>query len=330
MSGIEIITEPATGSAIAQKLVHKSDADEVFLTFWRRTGPDSFSVTAHWPSDRPFYRAADGGFEPLLVTETVRQLFPLICHVGYDTPFDHHLVWESYRYELDPAVLRCDGGPIELELRVVCSELVHRRSHLAGMTMDVDLLRDGNRLASACSRFTVQAHGIYVRLRGGNSDSIQAMAAAPAAPEGISAEYAGRPDRADVVLSDIPPGGRPEAISGAIPEPIPEAMADGMPEAAAGNLRAWWLRVDTAHRKFFDHPVDHAPGMLLLEAARQAARAALHPLPALPVAMSAAFHRYVDLDAPCRITARVESPALVRVTAEQHGRLCFTADVGAA
>ncbi|MGW2252578.1 ScbA/BarX family gamma-butyrolactone biosynthesis protein [Kitasatospora sp. NPDC001660] len=318
MSDIEILLEPTAHHPINRKLVHKLDSGEVFLTTWRRTEPDTFSVTAHWPADRPFYRSADGNFDSLLLTETIRQLFPLICHVGYDTPFDHHLVWEHYRYDLDPAVLRAGNGPIALELRVACSDLVHRRTGLAGMTMNVDVLRDGIRLASATSRFTVQAPAVYLRLRGANSDRMRAMAAAPPTPAGIPATSTGRPAQADVVLSEIHH------------EDISERIVGEMSDFLGTSAGSWWLRVDTAHRKYFDHPVDHVPGMLLLEAARQATQAVRHPVPALPLTMSATFHRYVDLDAPCRITAWVESPALIRVTAEQHDRLCFTSDVGTA
>ncbi|MER7674476.1 ScbA/BarX family gamma-butyrolactone biosynthesis protein [Kitasatospora sp. NPDC096128] len=318
MSDIEILSESTARHTITRELVHKSDPDEVLLTTWRRTGPDSFSVTARWPADRPFYRSADGGFEPLLATETVRQLFPLISHVGYDTSFDHHLVWEHHWYTLDPAVLRTDGRPAVLELEVACSELLRRRTGPAGMTLDVHILRDGIRLASARSRFTVQAPAVYRRLRGADTDRERAMAAAPPAPEGIPAIRTGRPDQADVLLSETPPG------------EFPEETSDGISESSGPDARDWWLRVDTAHRQYFDHPVDHVPGMLLLEAARQAAQAVRHPAPALPVTMSAAFQRYVDLDAPCRITAWAESPALVRVAAAQRGRLCFTADVGTA
>ncbi|WP_442819295.1 AfsA-related hotdog domain-containing protein [Streptomyces sp. NBC_01236] len=43
--------------------------------------------------------------------------------------------------------------------------------------------------------------------------------------------------------------------------------------AATDRPDRWQLRVDTTHPALFDHLVDHAPGILLLEAARQAARA---------------------------------------------------------
>lgn len=90
------------------------------------------------------------------------------------------------------------------------------------------------------------------------------------------------------------------------------------------------LRADTAHPVLFDHPVDHAPGMLLLEAARQAAQAVAAPEAALPVSMDAVFFRYAELDAPCRIEADPGEPdsqgrRRTRITAHQDDRVVFCA-----
>ncbi|MFB7669067.1 ScbA/BarX family gamma-butyrolactone biosynthesis protein [Kitasatospora sp. NPDC056138] len=292
-----------SGRTVPQHLVHKLDPDEVFLTDWQRTSPDAFTVTARWPENQSFHLAEDGSYEPLLVTETVRQLFPLLCHVGYDIPLDQHLVWESYRYALIPDVLHPGTrlGPVELSLRVLCTDPVRRRGRPVAMTMHVELLRDGMLHARARSRFTIQAPAVYRRLRADHGDASRAMASALPLQPPVPAGESGRHRPEDVLLS-------------------PLAGHDG-------PGRAWQLRVDTSHPKYFDHPVDHVPGMLLLEAARQATQAVLHPHPALPVAMETAFHRYVELDAPCRIEAQLLPSGLVRVTACQQGELSFRADV---
>ncbi|MDH6129598.1 ScbA/BarX family gamma-butyrolactone biosynthesis protein [Kitasatospora sp. GP82] len=292
-----------SAGTVPRHLVHKLDPGEVFLMDWRRSAPDTFTISARWPGDQPFYLGADGSYEPLLVSETIRQLFPLLCHGGYDIPLDRHLVWESYRYALIPDVLHPGAGPdpVELELRVVCSELVRRKAHPTAMTMHVELLRDGMLHARSRSRFTIQAPAVYRRLRAGHGDSAQAMASAVPLQAPVPAAESGRHRPEDVLLSPL--------------------------DDHEGPGGSWQLRVDTTHRKYFDHPVDHVPGMLLLEAARQATQAVLHPHPALPVAMETSFHRYVELDAPCRIDAQLIPSGLVRVTAHQNGELNFRADV---
>lgn len=70
----------------------------------------------------------------------------------------------------------------------------------------------------------------------------------------------------------------------------------------AGEPHRWQLRLDTRHPVLFDHMVDHVPGMVLLEAARQAATATLGHA-SLPLAVTSQFQRYVELDAPCLIEA---------------------------
>jgi hypothetical protein len=62
--------------------------------------------------------------------------------------------------------------------------------------------------------------------------------------------------------------------------------------------------VDTRHPVLFDHPVDHVPGMLLMEAARQATAATLERSSFVPLGMASEFKRYVELDEPCLIEAR--------------------------
>ncbi|MFD9821243.1 AfsA-related hotdog domain-containing protein [Streptomyces violascens] len=68
------------------------------------------------------------------------------------------------------------------------------------------------------------------------------------------------------------------------------------------------LRIHPQHRILFDHPVDHVPGMLLLEAARQAAHHLQHPESIVPTGMDCRFHRYLELHVPCWIDTRQLPP----------------------
>lgn len=95
------------------------------------------------------------------------------------------------------------------------------------------------------------------------------------------------------------------------------------------------MRVDVTHPVLFDHPVDHIPGMLLLEAARQAAHATLQPQQIVLAGIDSRFNRFVEFDTPCWIEAEREDVATpgrvaVRVTARQGDQIPFTATVTAA
>ena len=99
--------------------------------------------------------------------------------------------------------------------------------------------------------------------------------------------------------------------------------------SATDRPRSWYLRVDTLHPVYFDHPVDHVPGALLLGAAFQAAYAAVHeagqPLQQfLPVEIDGRFIHFVELGDPCEVTARPAAEAApgrkqVEVTIQQQG-----------
>ncbi len=114
---------------------------------------------------------------------------------------------------------------------------------------------------------------------------------------GVDPRLVGREDPKDVVLG---PGDRPDR---------------------------WQLRINTAHPTLFRRPNDHVPGMLLLEAARQAAMLATGDTAYLPAAMELSFSRYVELDSPCWIEAEVLTAAgpatAVRITGHQDGTPVF-------
>lgn len=280
-------------TTVPKEYVHRAAVTEVFLTGWRQTDTDTCAVTAQWPRAHTFYGPAGGFHDPLLFSETLRQTVPLLSHAVYGAPMDHKQIWRDLRVSLDPAALRAGLTPADVELEIRCSDVERRAGVLRGMRMDVTATRDGVRLATAATAFSSHSGALYRRLRGAYADAERAMAGAIAPPLPASPELVGRERPYDVVLS---------------------------PRADDGR---WQLRVHTTHPIIFDHPNDHAPGMLLLEAARQAAQHLLGPAPVLATGLDAAFHRYSELDAPAWVTAEPLGDGRVRVTVEQHDALVF-------
>ncbi|MFG3108769.1 ScbA/BarX family gamma-butyrolactone biosynthesis protein [Streptomyces tendae] len=293
----------ARGPALAvhQEHVHKRNGAEVLLSTWRPEGEDTFTVTALWPRNHRFYGPVHGLHDPLLLAESVRQSVPLLSHVAYGVPFGHQQAWERLNFELDAMSLVATTAPAELELRVRCTDIVRRGTRLAALTMTVDLVLDGRPLGTACTRFNSQPRPVYQRLRGRHADLEGALARALPPGPAVAPQRVCRTREEDVVLSPTPTPGR------------------------------WRLRTDLSHSTLFDHPVDHAPGMLLLEAARQAAHTAAARASTV-VAMDSEFIRYAELDAPCWVwTDPLPSDAQGRrrvlVTLEQNGARVFSADV---
>ncbi|MFF9107949.1 MULTISPECIES: ScbA/BarX family gamma-butyrolactone biosynthesis protein [unclassified Streptomyces] len=278
-STAQVVPDGRVGMPVTREYVHKVDASEVLLTQWRETAPDAYRVLADWPRDHRFYGTRDGLHDPLLFAETVRQTVPLLSHAAYGVPFGHRQSWSSLRFSLTPAALAAGEGDTPLELRIDCRDVVRRAGRLATVTMQVEMVRDGVTVGHAQTHFANHAPALYERVRGRYADLAWATGrAVPPAPP-VAPERVGRDRPGDVVLSasDVP-----------------------------GRSR---LRVDMSHPVLFDHPVDHVPGMLVLEAARQAAHSLAHPEPVTVVGMDAVFARYGEFDAPCWVHASLlDSP----------------------
>jgi hypothetical protein len=280
-------------TTVPKEYVHRAAVSEVFLTGWRQTDTDACTITAQWPRAHAFYGPAHGLHDPLLFVETLRQSVPLLSHAVYGAPMDHKQIWQRLQVSLDPTALYSGLTPAALELHVSCTDVERRAGILRGMRIDVTATRDGHCLGTASTCFSSHSRALYRRLRGAYGDADEAMANAVAMPAPIRPELVGRDRRDDVVLANRDRDGR------------------------------WQLRVHTLHPVIFDHANDHAPGMLLLEAARQAVQHHVGPVPILPTGMEAAFHRYVELDAPAWVAAESLSDGRVRVVVEQDDVLAF-------
>ncbi|WP_327177408.1 hypothetical protein OG599_20380 [Streptomyces sp. NBC_01335] len=285
--------------------VHKADPREQLLVGWRPTGADRFAIDARWPAGHRFYAGPRGTRDPLLLIECVRQAIPMLCHAAYGVPQGFRQAWSDLRFVFEPAVLASRGVPADAELDVVCTDIVRRGTRIAGMTMSVQASLKGVPAARVQTRFSNQSPAIYERLRGAYTvEEAHARALAPGRP--VPPPLVGRERAADVVLS---------------PSPAPDR---------------WYLRSDLNHPVLFDHPVDHVPGMLLLEAARQAALAA-SPQRSAVLGMRTVFKRYAEFDTPCVVVAgRAGAPAgpegsrVTLVTVEQNGARIFAAEVSTA
>lgn len=286
--------------------VHKLDAAEVLLTDWQQVDADRFSISAQWPAHHRFYAGAHGCRDPLMLVECVRQSIPLLCHSAYDAPLGFRQAWEDLHFSIGPSMLCGADTSLNIQLDVDCSDVIRRGARVGGITMTVQASWDGLPAAYVWTKFNNQSPAVYQRLRGENGEIARAHANAlePGLP--IAPELVGRHHSADVVLAATP---------------------DDAPNH-------WFLRTDLDHPILFDHPVDHAPGMLLLEAARQAALAG-SPRTVSVIGMRTRFIRYAEFDVPCHVSTAPLTPRpdsgdgtqVVQVTLSQNDRQVFTADV---
>ena len=283
----------ATGEHF-RRLVHRADPQDVFPTGVTRLSDTLFHVPAHWPRAHRFFAPVGGRHQdPLLIAETMRQAAMLVCHAELGVPLgDAFVMWEL-NYTTTPEHLLLGDGPWDVEVEVSCSDIRRRGRGLGSMRVDFVMRRTGVTLATCGSRISCTSAAVYHRLRGH-----RAGAAPPPLPPALAPRTAGRTAERDVVLAPAVRPGR------------------------------WPLRLDTGHRTLFGRPNDHVPGILLLEAARQAATATVPGF--LPVSLRSDFLRYVELDRPCWIEATTASAGEVLVRAVQGGGTVFTCTLGGA
>ncbi|MFD9353957.1 ScbA/BarX family gamma-butyrolactone biosynthesis protein [Streptomyces sp. NPDC060031] len=295
---------PSLTTTVPREFVHRAAVAEVMLTDWEQVDDTRFRVAAQWPRSHSFFTPIDGEYhDPLMVTETVRQIGYLLAHAGFGVPIDHQFLLWNLTVTVHPEHLRVRQTPASLDIKVTCTDLKRRgNGDLAGLHYETEFRRDGQLVATGGATFTCTTPAAYRRVRGdhafGANDPYALPLTAPAAPQSV-----GRTSPVDVVLSPV------------------------------GEPNRWQLRVDTRHPVLFDHPVDHVPGMLLLESARQAAAGALGRSSILPLSITGDFRRYVELATPCTIDACLvpeqlpDGSELVLVTGHQDDVLCFSASL---
>ncbi|MER7048040.1 ScbA/BarX family gamma-butyrolactone biosynthesis protein [Streptomyces jumonjinensis] len=279
----------------ARQLVRKVDSTEVLVADWRSVSDVQHVVTTEWPCAHSFYTADPESHTPLLFTESLRQALVLLSHTAFDIPLDHRLGWEYISSTITGEGLRTAAEPARVELHITHTTVNRRRQGSSRMTAEVEAVRDGRPVGSAQLRYTSYPEAIYRRVRGHYANA--ADCCARALPPGPPADPAlvGRRNERDVVLSPT------------------------------DRARVWRLRTDLTHPVLFDHPHDHIPGMVLLEAFDQAALAAGVPHRVRPLSFDTVFNRYVELNQPCLIEADVLDLSTVKLVATQNDAVAASA-----
>ncbi|MFJ9034958.1 ScbA/BarX family gamma-butyrolactone biosynthesis protein [Streptomyces sp. NPDC102274] len=288
---------PALTTTVPKEFVHRAGVAEVMLTGWHRKSENHFGMTAQWPRGHSFFTHVAGHHDPLIAAETIRQAGALLAHAEYGVPLGHHFLMSDLSLATHPAHLLAGSTPASLDIDITCREVKKRRDTLTGLRYDTVIRRDGHTAATGSAAFTCTSPTVYRRLRAGrlHNNHPTLPLTAPTAPQNV-----GRTSPTDVVLSPTT------------------------------NPHRWQLRVDTRHPVLFEHPVDHIPGMMLLEAARQATTATLgYTTP--PLTITGQFTRYAELDTPCHIeTHHTPTPThthphhdTVHITAHQNNQPLF-------
>ncbi|WP_329550877.1 ScbA/BarX family gamma-butyrolactone biosynthesis protein [Streptomyces sp. NBC_00696] len=245
--------EPLTlswDSCVSRALVHRNAVAEVLLTDARALSDGHFLLAAQWPRS---YAASltsatsDSGIastehhDPMLAAETIRQVGLYICQKFLGAPGTSRPVIRNVGFRIDNSAEPVVGyGATDVLCRAEVLDVRHVDDvpYPVALSVRLQFSAAGREFGSAVGRVRVLSDKEYEMFRGPNA------AAAP-----VPGTVQDRPSAAEV----------------SVPSPG-DVMLVRDPSGALLVAPA-----DLRHPRFFDHPSDHVPGMVLLEAARQAA-----------------------------------------------------------
>ncbi|WP_239081271.1 ScbA/BarX family gamma-butyrolactone biosynthesis protein [Streptomyces coelicoflavus] len=290
---------PRLTTTVPREYVHRASHAEVFLTGGERLDESRFALTGQWPRTHTFFTSGGTCHDPLQAAETIRQTGLFLAHAGFDVPLDHQFLMWDLHITTHPEQQEIGVRPSELTILVNCLDLVRKGKRLAEFRMEMEIERAGLPCAAGGGRFTCVSAATYRRLR---------------------ATTAKQPSNRRHPQRLVPP----EVVGRTLPTEVVLATTD--------RPGRWLLDPDPRHPILFEHATDHYPGMVLLEAARQAAIAHSAPLTMEPLSMHAEFHRYAEYEAPVWIEVYALPEAGsdrtgLRIVGTQRDRDVFTATV---
>ena len=278
-------------STVPRHLVHRHAVAEVFLTDYRIESDSVYHVAVQLPVSHRIFDASSEQHDPLGVAEAFRQAVVLLCHTRYDIPLHFKFLMETFSFEMLGALgVQPTAGPLMFSLTV--DNLTHRDGAVSGVDVS-GVLTEGTRPVARCNAVArgVSPEG-YRRIRQGQEDYRTSERILPPGAAVIGPERVGRSSDRDVLIS------------------------------TDADRQTVFCTPDPRNHSLFDHPVDHIPGMILFEAARQAVREHTGD-PATHIAtLSAVFPRFTEWETPCHVsTTRLDASGHVhhvRFTQEQE------------
>ena len=276
-------------ATVPRELVHKTSLSEVLLTEIQRLDENHFVVGAQWPRWHVFYRGSGGPADSMLLAETLRQSVILLAHSS-GVPLDRkflmpHLALEVSPFDRDPR------RPTEVIVGLEVIRSQERAGVFTSLEVSARFMSGNLRIGTGSAAARILDARTYQRFR----SQVSPEPPGPRPARALKGAHVGHRDGRHVVL-------------GASREPS-----------------TWPLVVDIAHPVFFDHPLDHVPGMLLVEAARQAIRVAAGRPDVDLHGFTAEFHHIVELwyQAAVTVVSLGDGTAHVDITAGDTTLMSF-------
>jgi hypothetical protein len=292
---------------VPREMVHRASVAEVLLTDVREMGGGRFRAAACWPRSHPtFPRGGTDLHSPLILVETLRQLGIYVPLRYFGVSPTSFLLISDLFFDIDTsAEPRAPFGATQIMCPLRVSEVrTGPDGAVTGLRLDMEFRADGRAFARAGGGARFLDAGRYTSLR-----AEQVLAGTHAAPAASAHDDAHRPDHRmlgvatalDVVVGHRVPGRDGPSADGYGADG-PSVDGYGVDGHAGGAGPALLVSpADPRHPFFFDHATDHIPGMVLLEAARQAAALRSGGTLLRPTAGRLKAARFTEFDPPARI-----------------------------
>lgn len=284
---------------VPRELAHRRALGEVFIADSIELEEDEFALAMQVPRSHSLWFDRQAPYhDPLATLEASRQGTFVIVHrylgIERGPPFTLHRI--GFRV-LDLEAYRDDeSSPFEAIWHARLEDTNVRAGVLVGMRLRGTLLVDGSPAATLEGEVAMLPQREYEMVRATQRARVPVGSAARPLGARIDPALVGRIDRRNVVIGLLAPG--------------------------EGEEASYPLVVDERHPSFYDHPQDHVPGPLIVEAYRQAAivTACRSGALASPVAAvsgcEATFGDFCEPDAPASCSASVAGVDGARVEVE--------------
>ena len=268
---------------VPRQLVHKAAVEQVLVTDFLDLGQWEFACAGQAPRAHAYFNdTLSDSYDTLMLLESGRQAFIRAVHELVGVPRTSQFVFSELDMSVrDREILRVGAEPAMLVWQARLSDAREIRGELAAMRAAAELYVDGLHCLDIAGSGAFVNPRIYRLLRR------RSLRAGPADPpphaSRVDPRSVGRRLSANVVIDAV-------------------VSQDGGCSAD--------VVVDEQHATFFDHPLDHVPAMLLVEAMRQTALSAASQTHDLKVSEAAVigcrveYGRYAELDARLRCSAR--------------------------